>query len=248
MAHCIRHERCPECTKLGKDRSGNNFAIYSDGSKYCFSCHYLISSTGIARFKEAARGRDGTSGNAIVLPRDVDDTLPQKCWDYLANFALTEHDVKRNIILWSEYYQRLIFPYFNDTGLLAWQGRYLGEEANKAKWFSQGKLHEFIHVVGNSNSRCVVLVEDTISAIKVAHNPAVCAVPLFGSHVSTTRMLQLKLLYDIMIVWLDRDKAIDSIKYSKKLNELGIKSRSIITELDPKCYSDGELLRLTSHD
>ena len=36
----IGKERCPACASIGRDRSGDNLAIYDDGGKYCFSCGY----------------------------------------------------------------------------------------------------------------------------------------------------------------------------------------------------------------
>ena len=32
MGRCIEHVACPECRKLGKDKKGNNLAIYEDSS------------------------------------------------------------------------------------------------------------------------------------------------------------------------------------------------------------------------
>lgn len=36
----IGREPCPECTSSGRDRSGDNLAIYDDGHKYCYACNY----------------------------------------------------------------------------------------------------------------------------------------------------------------------------------------------------------------
>lgn len=40
MGTVTRKEQCPSCAKQGRDRSGNNLAVYDDGSTYCFSCGY----------------------------------------------------------------------------------------------------------------------------------------------------------------------------------------------------------------
>ena len=37
-------QQCPRCAKNGRDRSGDNFAIYEGGSGHCFSCGYTIPS------------------------------------------------------------------------------------------------------------------------------------------------------------------------------------------------------------
>ena len=145
------------------------------------------------------------------------------------------------MILWSDYYQRLIFPYFSDDGLVGWQGRYLGELPSKAKWFSQGDLKQIFHVVGNKLSRVCVLTEDIVSAIKVGHNPKVCASPLFGSHISMTRFLQLKKKYDTILVWLDKDVQTKAVKYAANGRVLGLDVRNIITDNDPKSYTDSQI-------
>lgn len=36
----IRRERCPECEREGRDTAEDNFGVYDDGHKYCFSCQY----------------------------------------------------------------------------------------------------------------------------------------------------------------------------------------------------------------
>jgi len=144
------------------------------------------------------------------------------------------------MILWSDYYQRLVFPYFGDEGLVGWQGRYLGQ-GEKAKWFSQGDLKNILHVVGNKLSKTVVLVEDIVSAIKISHNHNVCAVPLFGSHVTITKFLQLKKNYGIILIWLDKDVQTKAVKYAANGRVLGMDVRNIITDNDPKSYTDSQI-------
>lgn len=242
MAHVIQHTQCPICAKHGRDRNGDNLCLYSDGSMYCFSCHYWKAGNGLSRIKDTTVVDD----TAIVLPSDADTVLPRVAREYLGRYGITRSDVTLNTVMWSDYWQRLIFPYFNDKGIVAWQGRYLGTEKGKAKWYSKGNLKEFQHFVGNKHSQTFVLTEDIISAIKVSHNTQVCAVPLFGSHVSTKRLLQLKRNRDTLLVyvWLDKDKQKESMQYAKVARDFGINCRSIITDLDPKEYSDPEIMEL----
>lgn len=39
MGELIEKTRCPKCAERGRDNSGDNLAVYDDGSTYCFSCH-----------------------------------------------------------------------------------------------------------------------------------------------------------------------------------------------------------------
>jgi twinkle protein len=41
MGQVIRKEQCPGCVQLGQDKSGDNLAVYDDGSSYCFACDKL---------------------------------------------------------------------------------------------------------------------------------------------------------------------------------------------------------------
>jgi hypothetical protein len=245
-SHCLGHEACPSCRRIGNDRSGNNLAIYSDGHKYCFKCGYLESASGIQKLQTRNNPSSQPTSNAIVLPSDVDEQLPQRALDWLKKYALTRQDITNNTLLWSEYYQRLIFPYLSPDGLLGWQGRYLGNQPDKAKWFSQGKLHEFMHVVGNKRSRVCVLTEDIISAIKVSHNTNVCASPLFGSHISLAKLLRYQKNFDKIIIWLDDDMKTKVVKYSQLANSIGLPVATVYTELDPKEYDDATIKELTN--
>lgn len=44
MGILVRHEACSKCREEGRDRSGDNLAVYEDGSKHCFSCGYTVPS------------------------------------------------------------------------------------------------------------------------------------------------------------------------------------------------------------
>ena len=245
-SYVVRKEACPACRRLGNDRTGDNLAVYSDGHKYCFRCNYLETASGIQRLQAGVRDSATPTDQAIVLPSDVDERLPERARQWLSKYSLTTNDVTHNTLLWSEHYQRLIFPYLSADGLLGWQGRYLGDLPDKAKWFSRGKLHDFIHVVGNRQSRTCVLVEDIISAIKVSHNTNVCASPLFGSHISLSKLLQYKKRNDNIIIWLDDDMKTKVVKYSQLARSIGLPVSTVYTELDPKEIDDATIKELTN--
>lgn len=238
MNYVLRHTRCPECAKHGNDRTGDNLAIYSDGSEYCFSCGYYSSGSAIKRIHAPLPVPTET----IYLPDDVSPELPSRCRDWLGGCGLDGHDITLNTILWSEHWQRLIFPILVNDDLLAWQGRYFGTE-KKAKWITKGKIDEIVYTVGNPKASTLVLVEDIISAIKVGHLPDCCVMPLFGSHISTKRLLTIRRFYDMeVVIWLDHDKMIESVKYCKSARDLGLKARTVISDKDPKKYSEQEIL------
>ena len=236
MSHCIEHTQCPECVKLGKDRSGDNLAIYDDGSQYCFCCGFSRQANGMQKLRKATP----RANREIQLPFDSTNELPLCALEWLKKYSLTDLEIQIHNILWSDHWKRLIFPYIIDGNLIAWQGRSFDTQS-KAKWFSQGNIHEFLHIVGNTKADRIVLTEDVISAIRVARQGNLCAMPIFGSHVSTKTILRLKRYYDTMDVWLDYDKAKESMKFSNTIRQLNCKSSCIITPKDPKEYSDEEI-------
>lgn len=243
-SHVIRKETCPECRKLGNDRSGDNLAVYSDGHCYCYRCGYRTGRRSFTQTKDSTR--TPTDGTSIVLPSDVTTELPFEAKDWLKQYQLTRLDTNRNHIMWSEKWSRIIFPYFNEVELLAWQGRYIPCGKNQvnvngkapAKWFSQGKIHEIIHPVQVTKRKAIV-VEDIVSAIKVSR---LCgAIPLFGSSVSTKQILRLKTVVDEVWYWLDPDMRTKSVKMVKLSNLLGLPAHVIFSDKDPKEHDEHEI-------
>lgn len=227
-SHVIRKEPCPECRKIGNDRSGDNLAMYSDGHSYCYRCGYHSNRTRVTNTTTSSLS------HTIVLPADVTTELPYEARQWLNKYELTRLDISRNHVMWSEKYSRIVFPYFNEAELLAWQGRYIGEDKTKAKWFSQGKIHEIIHPL-QVHQRQAVLVEDIVSAIKVSK---ICgAIPIFGSSVSTKQILRLKSIVDEVWFWLDPDMRGKSLKLAHISNTLGLTAHTIFSDKDPKEHS-----------
>jgi hypothetical protein len=90
------------------------------------------------------------------------------------------------------------------------------------------------------NKDKLVFVEDIISAVKVAR--VATAVPMLGAKVMPAWWEQAS-KYDKVAIWNDRDKATDSIVQARRASEvIGKKVEIIITEKDPKHYSEDEML------
>lgn len=218
--------RCPKCAENGNDRTGDNLAVYNDNHSYCYSCGYTVGSSIINNFKQSKKESLPIS---IVLPEDVDTTIPSYAKNWLYQYELTNKDINEHTLLWSERYKQLIFPYFVNNELLAWQGR--GFNPIYPKWFSQGKLHELLYILGNKGSS-LVLVEDIVSAIKLSK--FMDSSPLFGCSVSVKQALRYNKFYSQLYLWLDPDKQKESIKIATTLNNLDIPIKIIYANADPK--------------
>jgi DNA primase len=237
-SYVVKKEQCPMCKKLGKDNSEDNLAVYSDGHKFCYSCKYTEFPNKITSFKNKITEDNEIDYQLPYLPLDCDILYPQRALDWVGQYQLDKTDLYKHNVMWSESMQRLIFPVFGgDTGLIAWQGRYFGDDPNKIKkqkWYGKGNLKDTYNILNQSNR--IVLCEDVISSIKLA-NCGVGAMPLYGSFVGRERFKRLYNLInkdDEVLVWLDYDKAKESLKETKLGQLCGINCSSIITKLDPK--------------
>lgn len=90
-------------------------------------------------------------------------------------------------------------------------------------------------------TKTLVIVEDIVSAIKVSRYYG--ALPLFGSHLTANMVDKIakSKQIDRVVVWLDDDKIMRSRVYSRKLTMV-LPTISVWTELDPKDYSDEEIV------
>lgn len=236
MTHFTHHSRCPKCADIGKDRNGNNLANYSDGSDYCFSCGYFSKSKGNVTHYEF-------TPKSIIFPSDATSSYPTQVKTYLDKYNLTSELCTKHLIMWSPYRERLCFPFFDDTGLIGWQGRSFNPE--KSKWYSQGDLKSILHILGNKQTQQLIFTEDLISSICLNQKAEVCSSPLFGSHLAIDKLQRYKLLnINKFILWLDKDKEKESLKYSYKARQLGYDCISLVTDKDPKDYDQETIKNL----
>lgn len=238
----VRQEQCPICRRLGNDNGANNLAVYSDGHTWCFAGHGLVSSPSVlSRFRNTVSSEDNTESTQIVLPGDCDVAYPQKALEWVGQYELTKNDLLANKALWSESLKRLIFPVFGDGNIIAWQGRYFGEE-KKVKWYGKGNLKDTFNILGNKSSNKLILVEDIISAIKVSRFTS--AMPLYGSSVGVERFKRLYKIIDRktqVVIWLDPDMKQKSITEHRRGVLCGIDTRIIYSDKDPKEHKYEEI-------
>ena len=233
-SHLLKQTQCPSCAKIGNDKSRNNLAIYSDGHEWCYRCGYYKGANGITKLVNSLQPIDN---KGVYLPSDCDVSYPYKALQWVEQYELNRNDLLSTHTLWSEEEQRLIFPVFGDReSLIAFQGRWFGE-GKAVKWYGKGNLKDTFNLLGRWQDK-LVLVEDIISAIKVSK--VVGCMPLYGSHIDFHRWKRLKLLLNQgvrVIIWLDKDKQREAIKYRKQGSLLGLDVDVLITDLDPKEYS-----------
>lgn len=240
-SYLIKQTQCPECAKQGRDNSKDNLAVYSDGHSYCYQCGHYEHGDIIKAFKGRQEPLETIKDTDVYLPEDVSTEYPYKALQWVSQYELTKVDLLNHGVLYSDYYHRLIFPVYGSDGVLAWQGRYFGEE-KQAKWFGRGNLRDTYHILG-TNQEKLVLTEDIISAIKVSKHYQ--AMPLFGSHISLSRWKHLKVLgHTRVFVFLDPDKRKEALQFGKEGAMFDIDTHVVLADKDPKELSWLELEEL----
>ena len=249
MATFLRHESCTRCG------SRDNFARYSDGGGFCFGCRYSERATG-SPFKHAAE-LDAVSydtSQAINLPEDSRSTLPERAVQYLSKYGVTLGEGVRSNVLWSEWNEQLIYPYYATTEdgrkyLACYQARNFNKSRQeKAKYFNKGSTRDVIPVIKclpTTVERLVmfpkrlVITEDALSAIRIARQ---CdAMPALGTNVPVSKIMALARSYERITIWLDSDKWREAREIADNVKWLGLSADTIYSELDPKAYTDEQI-------
>jgi hypothetical protein len=206
---------------------------------------------------------------AMSLPGDFThmrgkrkDNIPWAAYNWLWGNGLNEDDIKKHRIGWSNVFQRVIFPCFA-TGwmiesnvkarkLIGWIGRevryknkkdrpknvpkYLSKRTEGIKW-----LHYHVPTKSTEN---VVLVEDCVSAIRVANAMRWHGLAMLTTHIPTRLLLSLKGMN--VWVWLDADAMAQAVKKTQQLKAIGLNAKFVSTPLDPKHYDNLEIHKILS--
>lgn len=226
---------------MGRDHGKDNLASYSDGHKFCFACGYIEHD--IHKRVENLRIRDSVQlEKDIKLPDDCDINYPSKVLSYVSKYELDKDDLIKYNFLYSEKFNRLIYPVWDNDLLVLWTGRYLGTD-NKPKWLKYTAINNYNHVI-NKNASIIFIVEDILSAIKIVKANKDCGVMvLFSSHNPIDRVKQLK--NKKFILWLDNDKFRDSLTYVKIIkSRTNIDIKTMVTDRDPKDVPLQELRKI----
>jgi len=235
-------ERCPKCAERGQDTRGDNLAVYPDGHKYCFACHYREGVPKWERIRESNNTQPvvEVDSKSLQFPEDYTTDLANAPIHWLKFHQITDKEIEEHRMGWSESQRLLIFPLFNGNGeLVAWQGRSF-DPSKKIKYISHGPIHKLRHFVGISSSvdNTVILVEDLISAIRIGRFHT--AMPLWGTHIPLELITDLAAEFRSVGVWLDSDKTDYAIKAVLRASQI-MPAFLITSALDPKTYSDQQI-------
>ncbi|CAB4133019.1 hypothetical protein UFOVP249_75, partial [uncultured Caudovirales phage] len=141
---------------------------------------------------------------------------------------------------WSPSWEQLLMPFYDEEGnLCCIQAKNFNpQRASKAKYYNTGEksdsrtIYKMVH--GGDNST-LVLTEDAVSALKVSL--VTDAKPLLGTSIPREQIAAFKGPYSRLVVWLDADKWREGRAIADAAKFLGLSTKTILTDKDPKEYS-----------
>ena len=223
MSNFVGHQSCPKCG------SRDNLGEYDD-HYFCFGCKYYKVKDDIHSIRSRFNNKNNNNKEAEMLGKFGE--IPRNAMKWLLSYGISQEDIKEFGIKWDIKNQLLVLI---DTAKY-WQGRSF--DKHKPKYMSSGAKPYTVY--GSSDK--VVLVEDIISALRIAKTKQFSAIPLLGSTLAYDWEEPLTKTFKTVFVWLDRDKAINALRIKRKLQQRGVDSQVIVTDNDPKEYSKGEIL------
>lgn len=183
--------------------------------------------------------------NKALLPSDFQRDIPAMAWKWLLQYGLPMSHWKESVG-YSPSTERLVFqvgqPFQFSIGrhipaTVISNDDYVGTpKPGTKKWYVWGDCHKHAEIL-NESGDIVVLVEDLISAHKVAEAGYV-AIPLFGTQVHNPVLYYLLNSVKPVVLWLDKDQEGNVKKTAIRLQ--GIINRPVslvVTDKDPKCLS-----------
>ncbi len=190
----------------------------------------------------------------VVLPRDANTSYSEAATAWAAKYEITVPQLLQESVVYSAQREQLIFTWRDpDNKLLAYQARNLNPVSKGKRYFTCGDVNGLLpiyhcrySVPDGVNSRRLVLVEDCLSAIKVASTEGLGAssMPLLGSGISRQKLSRLRPFYDVLDVFLDPDMWHKSLNIVKQAQLLGFQARPVQADRDPKEFSYSELKEL----
>lgn len=210
---------------MGRDSKGNNLVWFDDDNAHCFACGHHV----FPKHYVAPKPKKDYHGST-VLPADFSREVPAKAWKWLLKYGLPIR-YWRPYVGYSESSSRLVLT-VGDPVIFSIGRDTTGE--SKAKWLAYGDTHKTAVSYGDvSSAKQVVLVEDLVSAHKVAQ--VGLSIPLFGTVAHPCHYKLLKYLGLPVVLWLDKDQEHTMTKKCAQISlYTGLPCRYTVSDKDPK--------------
>jgi hypothetical protein len=190
--------------------------------------------------------KEKVNGSESLRPVDFTRECPRVAIQWLLQYGIP-WSYWKDKVGYSPSEERLVFLVESEGHLRFSIGRYVGPlEGRDAprKWYVWGNSHKHAHVLhpreeGTNNS--LVLVEDLLSAEKLAYNGFI-SLPIFGTKVHPCHLYYLIHTNLDICLWLDKDQEFPCRGQAMRLESIINRNIKVITtDKDPKWLSKEEL-------
>lgn len=246
----VNHVGC----EAGEDRKKRLYIKKVENGNVLYYCHHCSQSRTVRNSVSKARSTGsyhlksyGSTSSKRPLTTPIDSESDTGKWPararvWLYKYGITDAEIKRHGILYSEKLRRVILPVYNKGELVSYQTRRIWDDDDRPKYLSYGNKDSVFHVEHRDDGR-LCIVEDILSSIKAGRYINTLALRKSSMSDNELRWIVEK-GYNSFIIFLDDDNA------QVKKQQLVLKNRlevfgkvSIIHSggSDPKEYSDEEL-------
>jgi hypothetical protein len=251
-SHVERHAACPRCRKHGKDKTGNNLAIYSDGHSWCFACKYYgHPPQSIARLKQRLQTQEQPHDQSQPIAYDwqrdhITARLPARARTWLDAYGITDRECIRHRLFYDLGRDLLVLPIFSEDDpdrLVVTCSRYFGHDPKHPKYLTHGNKSTHFKLVRPAvESPVLVFVEDILSAIKVGR--CFNSIPLLGTSASDRILAATTSHYPVLRFWLDSNASGEATRQAGRTRQFHSNCGTIFTLKDPKDYSTEDIRRI----
>lgn len=260
-SNVVRFVQCPKCKNEGRDTSGDNLAIYSDGHAWCFGGHGYFHPNNVSAPNYALGGescspkkhneRIGSVEYFRPKRGNPEDETERKITEdprsWLQKYGITEKDLLTYDIQIGE--DTVTFSLKKGDSVCYRNIRNFRKGADKytSKRLIPGTLWDPLRSSKTKDDSPLVIVEDVVSAIKVS-KAGYKALPLCGSGINVKalkRAVDESGAQEATRIWLDPDKRLESLKMASRLNQWeGYGVTLVFSGRDPKDYSEEAIKEL----
>jgi DNA primase len=236
----FRHPSCSE----GKNKA---LAIARTATGWVWHCHRC----GMHGFKSAdgldpkrmmqwiksVKEKPSAFKRDVDLPEDFEHVIPLKGLAWLYSKGITVEQIRHYNFGYSQFYDRVIMPVYENDKLIFWEGRYLAvpdKDHPKYMKVGQNRVDIYFKVEGH-NKETIVLVEDILSAVRVGELVDTWA--MLYAFIPDDVVFELAKHYKEILIWLDPDKMNKMIGWVSRYRSFGINVRIVPTNKDPKDYT-----------
>jgi len=253
----VKHIQCPRCAERGNDNHKDNLGVYSDDHSFCFACGlHIPTPNSINKMQDKLNATHNSNPYPSTnTPDDYNEyflscstRLPLVAQRWLWKYDITQQEQEDNYLYWDAESELLVFPIFADGIAVGYNARNFSGIG--PKYITKGEVKKYPqYLVGKEgykpfkNVSTIVYTEDFLSAIKIARQ--YMGIPLLGTklhHEYIEPLIELDTKQENQyIIWLDFDKARESLKQAAYWRQYYPKVYSLFTRKDPKEYNDKEI-------